>query len=123
MGAIANTDVLPEETNPVNGFLAQLYEATLMDEHLAVDKIFDFMDEQLLAGHFSVCDQTLAVVDPARLLPSAVVSLLMVTLRAKNELPSRTRFLSRGFKAIAGKEGLAEAEVLLGKHRQTYFDM
>ncbi len=118
MSAVANTDVLQEETNLVNGFLAQLYEATGKDEHSGGGQdIRLHATNNSLAGHFSVCDQTLEKVDPARLLPSGVVSLLMVTLRAKNELPSRTGFLSRGITAIAGTEGLAETEALLGKYR------
>jgi hypothetical protein len=90
-----------EEVNQVDCFLGRLYQATGKDEHQAVDEVFNFMDDQLIAGRFSTCDLVLARVDPERLLPSGVVSLLMVTQRAKGLLPTRPLFLSRGIAALA----------------------
>jgi hypothetical protein len=110
-------DVRLEEADGIAHFLVRLYEATSEDEHPAVDEVFNFMDDHLLAGRFSVCDLALATIDPDKLLPSVVVSLLMVTRRAKEKLPSRQAFLSRAVAAVAGRDGLEEAEALLGKYR------
>jgi hypothetical protein len=107
----------PIETNLVNAFINRLHEATVMDEHAAVDEVFNFLDDLLLAGKFEVCDRALAWTDPSSLHPSSVVAFLMVTLRAKGRLPARADFLTRGISAISRKEGRKEAEALLGNYR------
>jgi hypothetical protein len=87
------------------------------DEHRAVDDVFDFMDDNLLAGNFRACDETLRLAQPSKLLPSVVVSFLMVTRRAKPYLPSRKDFIDAAVNDLALKRGKEQAEKLLGKYR------
>jgi hypothetical protein len=115
--AVADPDRRQEEADQVARFLTRLYRVAGEDEHRAVDEVFNFMDDHLLAGRFPVCDLALAQADPEALRPSAVVAFLMVTRRAKEKLPSRPQFLSRGIEALARKDGPVEAEALLGKYR------
>ena len=114
---VSDTSRRQEEANRVVAFLKRLYEATRRDEHKAVDEVFEFMDDHLLAGQLTVCEQVFEQADPYELASSGVVSLLMVTQRAKGKIPSRAAFIARAEEAIARKEGLAEAKALLGKYR------
>ena len=106
-----------EEANRVTNFLTRLYIASNKDEHLAVDEVFNFMDDSLLAGEFSVCERVFEHADPDYLASSGVVSLLMVTQRAKGKIRSRSAFIARAEDAIARKEGVVEAKALLEKYR------
>ena len=106
-----------EEADRVTNFTNRLSIASAKDERLAVDEVFDFMDDQLLAGDFSVCERVFEQLDPAALAPSAVVSLLLVTQRAKEKIRSRSAFITRAEDVIALEEGMEEARALLEKYR------
>ena len=87
------------------------------DEHNAIDVVFDFMDDNLLAGNFEVCEDTLKQVNINKILPSLIISFLMATRRAKQKLPSRSAFIDAAFNVVAKERGESEAEALLGKYR------
>ncbi len=114
---VPDTGRRQEEANRVTNFLTRLYKKSGKDEHLAVDEVFGFMDDSLLAGDFSVCERVFEQVDPNELAPSGVVSLLMVTQRAKEKIRSRSAFITRAEDAIARREGMEEAKALLEKYR------
>ena len=51
------------------------------DEHNAIDVVFDFMDDNLLAGNLEVCEDTLKQANVNKLLPSLIIPFLMATRR------------------------------------------
>lgn len=107
-----------EEEAQVSRFLARLYSVAKLDEHRAVDEVFNFMDDHLLADRFSLCELALRRVEPALVPSSALVSFLMVSLRAKPRLSSsRPAFLAKAIEAVTAREGREQAEALLGKYR------
>src|SRR5204863_8856403 len=98
--------------------LSRLYKLSAAnDEDKAVDEVFNFVDDHLKDGQFATCAEAMRRVQPERILPSLIVSFLMVTNRAKGKLPSRADFHSRSMAAVAKLRSQAEAERLLGKYR------
>lgn len=78
------------------GWVEQMYShvaASKIDE--AVDILFDHIDELLLAGDFSACDDLLHVIDPKRLDTHLLVAALSMTKAAAPRLSSRVRFVNR----------------------------
>ena len=95
-------------------FLSSIYRLATISEFKAVDAIYDFIDDRLLAGEFSTCDLVLREIDPARLLPSCIISVLIVTRRAKEKLSeSRSAFVAKSLAVLARLEGPEEASRLL----------
>lgn len=111
-------EMSPQTEEEILRFLTRIYElSALNDEEKAVDEVFNFMDDHLRAKQFATCAEALRRVEPARVLPSLIVSFLMVTNRAKGKLPSRADFHLRSMAAVAKLRCQAEAESLLGKYR------
>ena len=102
----------------IHEFLNKLYLLSeAMEEHAASDEIFNFMDDSLLDEDFDTCNESLNQAEVEKVLPSSIVSFLMVTLRAKDKLPARAKFLQRALEALAQERGKENAEKLLGKYR------
>jgi hypothetical protein len=102
----------------IREFLSRLYfMSEAMEEHKASDEIFNFMDDSLLDQDFDACNESLDQVRVDKLLPSSMVSFLMVTRRAKDKLPARAIFLEKAVDALAQERGKEKAEKLLGKYR------
>ena len=113
---VDNTNQRQEEEKEVDRFLADLYSTTAEDEHRAVDVIYNFIDDNLLAKRFQVCDLVFSRAKPEKLLPSGILSLLMVTQRAKDKMAARPMFISQGKNALSHLEGPIVAKALLGKY-------
>ena len=103
-----------DDASAVARFLSEVYQLCQRDELKANDEIQDFMDDRLLAGSFSTCAEVFREIVPDRLLPSCILSLLVVTRRAREKLGrARTDFVTRAKEALVHKRGLAEAERLI----------
>jgi hypothetical protein len=102
----------------IREFLSRLYlMSEALEEHKGSDEIFNFMDDSLLDQDFEACNESLDQVRVEKLLPSLMVSFLMVTRTAKDKLPARAIFLERAVETLAQERGKETAEKLLGKYR------
>jgi len=61
----------------------------------AVDILFDHVDDLLIAGQFTKCDELLQTIDLKRLDANLIVAVLSITLAAAEHLPYRERLLVR----------------------------
>jgi hypothetical protein len=80
----------------VTPWLAEVY--TLVAESRtdqAIDRVFDEIDELLLAGDFATVDEILLETDLARLNSALLVGFLTITLAAKKRLLAREDFVTR----------------------------
>lgn len=99
-------------------FLNRIYRLSEVgDEHGAADEVFNFMDDHLLDEQFPICDEVFDQVEVEKILAPVMVSFLMVTRKAKDELPARKEFLERATQFLAKERGSERAERLLGKYR------
>lgn len=99
-------------------FLEKLYSLAKVDEQTAIDAVYDFMDDRLLAGEFGTCEDTLEAVHPKKLPHSLIVSFLIVTQRAKERLDGgRISFYQKAMAFVTDKYGPDYAEKLLGNYR------
>jgi hypothetical protein len=102
----------------VTKFVQTLYELSQStNEHGGVDSIFQFLDERLIAADFEACDRALARIDVERILPSFVVAILMVTLRAEPRLSFRRVFHRLALERFTRERGAERAKRLLAKYR------
>lgn len=98
-------------------FLNVVYSLSFRNQETkAVDEIFNFMDDRLQDAKIRVCDEVLAHARPEQLMSSLIVSLLMVTVRAKPHLPSRAVFHRKAIEALKKRIGLSDAKLLLDKY-------
>lgn len=85
------------------------------DRAAMIDAVLVELNDALIAGDFARCDARLASYGP---LPGSVaVSVLGITVKAADRLPSREAFWRRTFDAIAAEKGRRYARELLGKYR------
>jgi hypothetical protein len=99
-------------------FLERVYRLSESDEDGAIDEVYNFMDDCLLEGEFSVCDVALESADPKKLPHSVIVSFLIVTQRAKKKVErGRNRFYERATDAVAEKHDQDYVHKLLRNYR------
>jgi hypothetical protein len=113
-------EVMHEESRMLHilEFLNKLYLLSeALEEHKASDEVFNFMDDSLLDEDFDACNESLSQVQVEKILPSSMVSFLIVTRRAKDKLPARAEFLEKAVEALTQERGKEKAEKLLGKYR------
>lgn len=82
----------------------------------AIAEALDYFDDRLLAGQFRDCDRALRQLQVAKLASSVMVSILGITIRAK-QLKSRALFFDRVFREVARQKGKRYANELLLKYR------
>lgn len=61
----------------------------------AIDRVFDEVDELLLAGDFAKVDELLSEVDLAKLNPALLIGFLTITNVARKKLLAREDFVQR----------------------------
>lgn len=76
-------------------FLETVYSLSRVNEHKAVDEIYNFIDNCLSEGEFDICDAALRSMAPERIPLSAAISFLIVTRKANCRLPAREVFFNR----------------------------
>lgn len=101
----------------VETFLDELYRLAESDEHKAVDAVYDFVDECLLNGNFSLCDAALDAAMPERMSPAAVIAFLLITRRAKSRLRAREGFFARALDSLNKDPAAAEDALVLRKYQ------
>ena len=74
-------------------FLLTLYKLGAENQEAAEDLVHDWFDDRFLLGKFAECNTALGLVLPSRLNAELCVTLLSVTLPAKEELPLRPNFV------------------------------
>lgn len=98
-------------------FLEKVYSLSSVNEHKAVDEVYDFIDECLLDGDFSLCEAALNSAAPGKMSLSAAISLLIVTRRAKPRLPAREAFFTRALNALSNRPSAMADALALRKYR------
>lgn len=77
-------------------WLTEVYDFVRQDNsHLAIDKLFDHVDDMLCAEDFESCDELLRTVDVSRLDNNLRMAFASITKAAATELPSRPQFLEK----------------------------
>ncbi len=61
----------------------------------AIDLLFEKIDDLLVDGHFTACDDILRAIDVSRLDTNLLVAVLSITVAAREHLPYRVRWLER----------------------------
>lgn len=82
----------------------------------AVDFILDHIDGLLLDSRFAECDLIFSMADIHRLSPSSIVSMLGITLAARDRLSMRSGFYRRAFTRIRSERGDDATSKLLSKY-------
>ena len=83
-------------------WLDEVYSLTARGEiDSAIDVLFDHVDDLLLEGDFSTCNELLIAVDLKRLDTNLLIAILSITLSASEKLPNRTLLVSRVEKRLA----------------------
>jgi hypothetical protein len=90
-------------------FLEKVYRLSDLDEDGAIDAVYEFMDDCLLEGEFSICDAALEAANPDKMPHSVLVSFFIVTQRAKGKM-------EKGRKAFYKKA----VDILSATHDQKY---
>jgi hypothetical protein len=106
----------PASVLEIARFLSRVYSLSMRDEHRAVDEVYRFLDERLSEERFPECNDALDAIEPVKLLPSLIISFLIVTRRAKPHLPARARFLLKSPAGLAKEHTDAEVKRLLQKY-------
>jgi hypothetical protein len=110
----------PEEAQTgieISQFLDKVYRLSREDEHKAVDAVYNFMDDLLLAGRFSACDETLKRAAPENFTLAVAISFLIVTRRANSKLPERDAFFTRAEAVFVEGREAAEIKSALRNYR------
>jgi hypothetical protein len=79
----------------------------------AADHIYDRFHDLLSKADFGSCDHVLRLADPIRLGSSLLRSLLVLTLKAKANIPSRDRFYQFAYSHIMATQDESRAKRLL----------
>lgn len=95
-GAEHEPPTIPVESGNAPVWLDDVYSkvaAGVPDD--AIDILFDHIDDLLIEGRFSECEDVLMMIDPKRLDTNLLVAALSITKAAADRLPSRVRFVQR----------------------------
>ena len=84
---------------------------------VAVDWIIGKLDDLLNDGQFTLCNSVLRSADPNKLDDALIVTMLGITLAAKDKLTSRPAFYHSALYVVTERRGEEGAEHLLGKYR------
>lgn len=82
----------------------------------AIAEALNFFDDRLIGREFRECDRALRQLQVSKLASSVLVSVLGVTLRAK-QLKGRAIFFERAFQEVARQKGKGYARELLAKYQ------
>jgi hypothetical protein len=82
----------------------------------AIADALDYFDDNLIAGHPENCNRAFLELDARSLSPAVLVSILGITIRAKN-VPGRNGFYRKALHEIARQKGEKYAAELLSKYR------
>jgi hypothetical protein len=100
-------------------FMERLYALCKLGERgEAIARALDFFDDLLIDGRFFECGRALGLLNPKKLAPSVIVSVLGITIRAKQVLgTARASFYQLGLQEVTRLKGKKYANELLGKYR------
>lgn len=83
----------------------KFYDTEATDD--GIDEIFDYIDDNLLAGNFHLVDDLLASIDCERLCSTYIVSFASITSgRAKSKLKNREAFIRKAKSCV--RDGLLD---------------
>ncbi len=82
-------------TAPVETFLETLYQLAARDSDLAIDQLFECMDDWFNARDYERCNDMLMIVEPEKLNLYVLIAMLSVTRRAAPYLPARVVFVAK----------------------------
>ena len=82
-----------------------------------IDIILDYFDDRLIRRQFLECDEAIARIDVSQVDSSVLVSVLGITLAAKERLLKRKGFFDRVFAEIKKRKSWWYARSLLNKYK------
>ncbi|WP_197529169.1 hypothetical protein [Aeoliella mucimassa] len=89
----------------------------LNEPRMAVMLVMDHLDDYLHSGDFVACNSVLRCFDPSRLADAVIITVLGITLGAKQKLTSRNSFYQRALEVFGSRRGEDEAKALLSKYQ------
>jgi hypothetical protein len=114
VGTVPAGEMSPERRQ----FFESVYTLDARDPEEALDLLVDRLDDLQTAGNFDEVDALLYGLKPAKLSAPSIVSVLGITLAAKEILNARRIFYRLALRAVAQQRGSEEAATkLLAKYR------
>ena len=102
----------------LHGFLGTLYPlASRGDTQRAIDVILRFFDLAMINNNLLKCELLLWFLEPAKLGPAMIISVLCITEGLSQKCPARESFYNNAISSLAKQRGYEGAERLLKPYR------